>query len=182
MNKPREELQKIFDAARGGDAQAFSEIYEHYYTPVYRYVYLRTRDKELSEDILQETFLKAYRSLSSFVFGRTDPLAYFFTIARNTLIDHSRKKRPTRISSELAENQPDFRTPESEARTQEDVKELKRLLDMLGEEQREAIVLRFISGHSNKEIAILMDRSEAAVRQLQSRGMRALREFTRQKK
>lgn len=85
--------QEIISQAKKGDKQAFEKLYKLYFVPVFRYVYLRVNDKQLTEDITQEVFMKVYTSLDSYTDQGKDPLAYFFTIARNKVIDFYRQKK-----------------------------------------------------------------------------------------
>ena len=88
MNKP--DLQKKLIALRSGDKAAFEEIYESLKTPMYTIILRVTRDKALSEDILQEVFVKLYQSPPE---PSVNPRAYLFQMARNLAIDGVRKQR-----------------------------------------------------------------------------------------
>ena len=78
----------LMELAKGGDSEAFGHIYHLYLTPVYRFIYFRLRNKEEAEDLTQTVFLKVYQSIHAFQVKNQSPLAYFLTIARNTVIDH----------------------------------------------------------------------------------------------
>jgi RNA polymerase sigma-70 factor (ECF subfamily) len=87
-----EELLKKLVALREGDTTALEEIYRQLKTPIYTIILRITRDKALSEDVLQEVFIKLFQlppgpPLKS-------PRAYIFRIARNLAIDHVRKSPP----------------------------------------------------------------------------------------
>ena len=56
----------LMELAKKGDTGAFGRLYELYFTPVYRYIYFRVRDRREAEDLIQIVFLKAYKSVSSF--------------------------------------------------------------------------------------------------------------------
>ena len=96
---------KLMDQAREGDQGAFSLLYEQYATPLYRYIYFRVTRKEDSEDILQTVFLKAYRALPKFRNQGKNPLSFFYTIARNAIIDYRRKKKDVRSEEHTSELQ-----------------------------------------------------------------------------
>lgn len=96
----RDELQRKLVALQSGDRVAFEEIYEHLKTPMYTIILRITRDKELSEDILQDVFVKLYLSPPQF---SNNPRAYIFQMARNLAID-SVRKQPQYTDLEEVEN------------------------------------------------------------------------------
>lgn len=167
--------KELMRRAKAGDETAIAAIYELYFTPVYRYLRLRVANREDCEDLVQMVFLKAYQAFPNFQEREGSPLAYFFTIARNLAIDHWRKQRGHLHSDiesfELIDG--------SEASDQALAGEGKRLvyqaLAKLKKDQREVLILRFINELSNREIAGIMEKTEEAVRQIQSRALRALR-------
>jgi RNA polymerase sigma-70 factor (ECF subfamily) len=164
--------------AKAGDEEAFALLYKEYFTPVYRYVYFRVRSKHEAEDLTQSVFVKAYEAIDRFEERGKNPLAYFFTIARNTVINHWRKKKEV-ATGELETLQgraTDLQhNPHELIDDHESVQAIKRGLAALTEEQSEVITMKFLSELSNKEIAEALGKTEEAVRQLQCRGLRALR-------
>ena len=78
--------------ARNGDKGALDKLVRKHYPQIYNYIYRYTGNKELAEDLTQETFLKLTRAI-----GRYVPAAKFATflyrIAQNTIIDHYRCKK-----------------------------------------------------------------------------------------
>ena len=176
------DLREVIEAAKAGDQEAFSYIYELYFKPVYRYLYFRTGSPDDSQELAQEVFLKAYKSFGRYTYSTHDPLAYFYTIARNTLIDRGRKKKILLVDEEEAEHVPDpgLRADEELMRG-EDAKELHLHIATLPKDQQDVIILRFIQDKTTAETAEILGKREEAVRKLQSRGLRSLRErFNRQ--
>jgi len=165
--------------AKNGDQSAFSQIYELYFTPVFRYIFLRVQNKSDAENLAQDVFLKAYKNIDNFQERNKEPLTLFFTIARNTVIDFWKKKKEIimeEIEEEILEN------PLEILEKHDDYKRILIVLEKLNEDQKEAIILKFISGLTNKEISQLLEKSEEAIRQLQSRGLRILRQYFRNEK
>lgn len=166
--------------AKEGDADAFAKIYEVYFIPVFRYIYLRVKDRQDAEDLTQTVFLKVYQAISRFEEQNRSPLAYFFTVARNTVIDYWRKRKdillenPGKESKEMLEVTEDF---ENTIQKNENLSMLQRAIQKLTEEQQSVIILKFINDLPNKEISKIMQRSEEAVRQLQCRAIKALRQY-----
>lgn len=153
-----------------------TNIYEQLYTPIYRYFFGRTLNKELSLDLTQDVFLKVYRHLKGGESLENLPRSYFFTIARNTLIDEWRRKKSTNLSEEQLENLPGGERGDKLALDRETKEVVDRALSRLDEDAREIISWRYLAGLSNAEIAELTGRSEDALRQIQSRALRSLRE------
>lgn len=170
---------QLIQGAMAGDQTLFTQLYELYMTPVYRYLFVRTRDKALAEDLTQVVFLKAFEHQSALSASGSKPLAYLYTTARNALIDYWKKKKEVHQSdaSDSFEKAPDEkRTPDKLVEQSDLVRELVGGLSQLTEEQREVISLKYFHDYSAAEIAKQIGKSEEAVRQLQCRGLKALRD------
>lgn len=164
--------------AIAGDAVSFTQLYESYMTPVYRYLLVRAKNKALAEDLTQTVFLKAFEHRSALSGEGSKPLAYLYTVARHALIDYWKKKKEVHQSdaSETFEKTPDEkRTPDALAEHTDLAQELVDGLATLTEEQREVVSLKYLHDYSVSEIAERVGKSEEAVRQLQCRGLKALR-------
>jgi RNA polymerase sigma-70 factor, ECF subfamily len=170
------ELMKL---AKSGDNQAFGKLYELYFTPVFKYVYFRVKDSADAEDITQTVFLKVFRSISNFKDQNVAPLSYFFTIARNTIIDGWRTKKEFTVANGEAnvfEQIPDTDpSPLQTAEKNETGKIMQAAIQKLTDDQKEVIILKFINGLSNKEISPIVGKSEEAIRQIQCRALVSLR-------
>src|SRR3989344_9209122 len=171
-------LRALIREAQAGNSKAFDEIYQVFLTPIYRYVYYRVKRKEDAEDISQTVFLKAYQSLHRFRHTGVSPLAYFYSIARNAVIDHWRKKGEI-LFGDMGDGVfdiPDFSGSErrilEKMWADEIVQEGMSVLTPL---EAEALTLKFMHDMPNQEIAFLLGKTEEAVRQLQSRGIRKMR-------
>ena len=96
--------RELIFAARDGDSQAFALLYEEFFTPVFRYIFSKIGDRNDAEDLTQNVFVLAFGAIKNFEDQQKSPLAYFFTIARNLIIDFWRKKKGTEIEGEEKEN------------------------------------------------------------------------------
>ena len=171
--------KKLIDLARKGDSEAFQALYNQFAVPLFRYIFFRVARKEDAEDILQQVFLKAYRSLGNFKDTGNEPLAYFYTIARTTVIDHQRKKRDSLIDhmAEFAQTVPDQAIHVADLiSARSDIAVVKKALQELSEDQQEVLTLKYINDLDTSEIAHILNKTEMAVRQLQSRGIKALKQ------
>lgn len=176
---PQKDPRALIEQFQKGDRVAFDALYEHYYVPLYRYIYFRIRNHEQAEDLVHDAFVKVYRSLSTSQEKSTNPTAYFFTTARNTLIDYWRKKKlpivtdsDKHLKRKIASNP----NPLTQAQQKEILREIHALMSELEEYQQEVIILKFINGFSTQEIAHMLGKTEGAIRQLQSRSLKKLRE------
>jgi RNA polymerase sigma-70 factor, ECF subfamily len=172
----RTRLIALVDLARGGDAEAFGQLYDHYHGSVYRFVYHRTRSQSLAEDLTSETFLRALRNMSGFRWQGKDFGAWLMTIARNLCTDHFKAGR-TRLeltTEDMGAHDDTTEGPESTVLATLTNEVLLDGLRQLSEEQRDCLIMRFLQGLSIAETAAVLGRSEGAVKQLQLRGVRNL--------
>lgn len=177
---PQTNPKALMRLAKEGDTDAFAKIYEVYFVPVFRYIYLRVKEKQDAEDLTQTVFLKVYQAVLRFEEQDRSPLAYFFTVARNTVIDHWRKKKAVLLENpekEVVETPQAAEDPEDIVQKNEIANTLQQAIRELTEEQQSVIILKFINDLSNKEISNITQKSEEAVRQLQCRAIKALRQY-----
>lgn len=181
QNNPKE----LMRLAKSGQEQAYGLLYELYFTPVFRYIYLRVRDKEEANDLAQTVFLKVFTALPNFKEQNKSPLAYFFTVSRNTVIDYWRTKKVVEVDAfeSIAERTADDTDgPVKSFERKESRNAIQSALEELTDIQREVITLKFLSELSNKEIAELLGKKEEAVRQIQCRALRSIKTILKNQK
>jgi RNA polymerase sigma-70 factor (ECF subfamily) len=179
MSKNDRDPRELIIRAKEGDSQAFAMLYDEYYTPVFRYLYGRLRDKDQANDLAQTVFLKVYEALER-VEANDTPLKYFFTVARNSLIDHWRKKKSVRLddNEDFRQNIPDRRATQIEiVENMEISTQVRGALDRLEPDDQEIITLKYFNGFSAREISEQIGISEEAVRQRQCRALKLLKEI-----
>jgi RNA polymerase sigma-70 factor (ECF subfamily) len=172
----RARLIALVELARGGDAEAFGQLYDHYHGSVYRFLFYRTRSTSLAEDLTSETFLRALRNMAGFRWQGKDFGAWLMTIARNLCTDHFKAGR-TRLevtTEDMGLHDDATEGPEQEVLAGLTNEVLLDGLTKLSDEQRDCLVMRFLQGLSIAETAAVLGRSEGAVKQLQLRGVRNL--------
>jgi RNA polymerase sigma-70 factor, ECF subfamily len=172
---------ELVRAAQEGDADAFGRLYDRYADVVFRYVLFRVGDRSLAEDVTSETFLRAFRRITSISYQGRDVGAWFVTIARNIVLDHVKSSR---FRLEVSTADPDdgravAAGPESQVLANIAHAELLRCVEQLGDDQRECIVLRFLQGLSVAETAEVMNRNAGAIKALQHRAVRRLAQLLR---
>ena len=161
--------QEIVVLARQGREAAYRELIGRYQRPVFSLIYRLVRDREKSEDLAQDTFIKVLNALD-----RYDPTykfsSWIFKIAHNTSLDHLRKKEPQTLSLEgspHAETSSEQEasviqalsteeTPEDYAASRELGATLEVAIGKLRPEYRTAIIMCHVEGRPYEEIAETM--------------------------
>ena len=173
------EVWPLVERAQQGDNEAFGLIYDRYVDTVFRFIYFRVGNRPLAEDLTSDTFLRAFKRLSSFTWQGRDPGAWLVTIARNLVADHFKSGR-YRLEVTTGDVLDADRTDAPEARPENVVVDyltnvaLLTAVKQLNPEQQECIVLRFLKGCSVAETAQAMGKQEGAIKALQYRAVRAL--------
>ena len=153
----------------------FGKLYERYGRPVYRYVWQRVdRNREIAEDLMQETFLRAFEHFPQFRDKGHSYLTYLITIARNLVINYYRNKKPC----PLEEGQFLAVGPAEKIEEIVEQKERKILLEHalrdLSPTEKEAIRLKYSEDLRVREIATLMQKTENAIKLVLSRARKKL--------
>lgn len=169
----------LVHAAQDGDTEAFGRLFDRYHDVVFRFVLFRLNDRQAAEDLTQETFVRAYRRITSVSYQGRDIGAWFVTIARNLVLDHVKSSRyrlesATPEVADVAPTKSQGPGPEQEVIAGATHAELLRCVARLGDDQQECITLRFLQGLSVAETAEIMGRNEGAVKALQHRAVRRL--------
>lgn len=165
------DVATLVAAARDGDHRAFEELYRARAAGVARYVGALLSHRDVVEDVVAQTFLLAWRDLPRLrEAARFD--AWLFRIARNQAITAGRRRvvmaplESVEASADVESTRPDARLEREASR-----EEVQRALQRLPEEQRDVLVLRFVSELAHREVAAQMGRTEQATRALQYRAL-----------
>ena len=142
---------EIIQQVLAGDINDFGRLVEKYQKPVVGLIYNMTRDHHLSEDLGQEVFVEAYRSLMAFDPARGRFSTWLYRITRNKTLNALKKMQPL-LLPEVPET-PHHRNPGHDAATGEFHAELDRILDRLPVKLRLVFVWAEIEGLSGEEIA-----------------------------
>jgi RNA polymerase sigma-70 factor (ECF subfamily) len=175
MTVDDEAIQRLVEAAKGGDPEAFGALFDHFYGPVYRYVAARVGRPSDAEDLAQLVFVKALEALPRYELRGVPFGGWLFRLARNVVIDHVRTRREHVTLDVVVQQSDDGGGPDELAAIRQELDSVAHALRRLTPEQREAIQLRFFAGLSAKEAAVAMGRQEGTVRGLQFRAIAALR-------
>jgi RNA polymerase sigma-70 factor (ECF subfamily) len=175
------------EALRAGDREEFSRLVDAYSGPIYRLALKMLAIPTDAEDVLQNTFLKAFQHLKDFE-GRSSLSTWLYRIASNEALMLLRKQRPEIPLSDAAPEDDDNRDysptqfadwcclPEAEFLSAESRAALDRAIQHLPEVQRIVFVLRDIEGLSIQETSEALNLSEAVVKTRLLRARLRLRE------
>ena len=160
----------------GGEGMfSIDAIYEQHNEQIYKFIYFLTFDETMAEDLLQETFIKAYEARHTFR-GDSTALTWLRKIAKNLVLDHfkSKKKHFWQRYTSLDDIEIPTPTTEELATINEQKRELYAAIAALKVEYRLAIILRKLEGLSIKQTAEILDWNELKVKNATDRGMQAL--------
>jgi RNA polymerase sigma-70 factor, ECF subfamily len=160
--------------AMAGDISAVGGLYDELVGPIYRYIALRVSRREDAEDLTQLVFERIVGGLPRYHANGRPFAAWAFRIARNAVIDHMRRDRPTEPLSP-AHDTGDGEGLEAISLRSEQIRELRRAITTLTPDQQEALALRFVAGLSAEEAAQAMGRRAGTIRGLTFRAISALR-------
>jgi RNA polymerase sigma-70 factor (ECF subfamily) len=161
--------QEIVALARGGEEAAYRELVRRYERPLFSLLYRMVRDRELAEDLAQETFVKALNAIESYR-PEYKFSSWIFKIANNAAIDHLRRRELDTLS---LEGSPHAETPEAieatalqiggrqespldEVEARELGGEIEAAIGKLRPEYRSCILLRHVEGRAYEEIAEIL--------------------------
>jgi RNA polymerase sigma-70 factor (ECF subfamily) len=143
-----------------GNESAFEALLSRHQERIFTQIYMLVRDEELANDIFQETFVKAIRTLKQGKYNEEGKfLPWVLRIAHNLSIDHFRKAKKMPYVRETDEYDPFAMIPREEKNVEEtwidDIinEDVRKLVEELPDEQREVVMMRHYGGMSFKEIA-----------------------------
>lgn len=168
--------------ARSGDPDAWDALFRRYQLPIYAYVQELVRDEQASLDIVQEAFINATRHIASL---RDDSKfgSWLFGIARQKVLQHWRRFRPTAPFEETMELEPgpEADAPDEALIRREDESLFLAELQALPVPQRDVLLLHFLEGFSLAEIGAITGVPEGTVKSRVHHAKRALRARIRRK-
>ncbi len=170
------EISELVERAKNGDRNAYGTLYKEYYYRIFRYCSINLYNRVSAEDVCQEVFIRAWKAMPRFSLrdGGTFQ-AFLFRIARNLIIDLSRKKKEVSIEKveELASGEDLI---ENYSRRDE-IESVKKALEKLEEKDRQIIILRYFEDLSHAEVAKVIGIKEGALRVRTMRLLKKLKEL-----
>lgn len=147
-----------------GDTESYRPLVEKYQLPLHRYVVFLIRDSDVADDVVQDTFIKAYKNIRGFNHKRKFS-SWIYRIAHNTAMDTVRHNRSVQLDDKIIEElgaSVDYNTAH---KIDADIaaKNIARCLPKLDVKYREPIVLYFIQKKTYQEISDILHISVTAV-------------------
>lgn len=175
------ELQNAFEKAQKLDREAFGRIYDHLSEKLYKFIFFRVGHKELAEDILADTFVKAWTKIEQ-VSSAKAFTSWLYQIAKNNIIDYYRVKKVTVDLEEVVEFLEDASSPIDDANLMVEQRVVIELIEHLALDQQQVIRYKFFEELENIEIAQIMGKPEGSIRVIQHRAILKLKELLNKKK
>ncbi len=154
-----QDISTLVERCQRGDLEAFDPLYRHFVQPLYGYVLRRTLQRELAEDLVSQSFMKALENIRQYSPRKGPFAAWIYGIARNAITDHFRSYRPHTEISDVWDLSSD-EDVQLDAATRLDAEKIREALKILDPKKREIVLLRLWDGLSYKEIAALTGLTE----------------------
>jgi RNA polymerase sigma-70 factor (ECF subfamily) len=175
----------LLERIRAGDKAACAECIERHGAGIYRLALHLTKDEVEAEDVVQETFLQAFKAIDSFE-GRADLRTWLYRITYNTAMMRLRKAHPTQSIEDSLQDDEGVTVPtqffdwcclpEQDFQTEETRSQLEQAISELPETLRAVFVLRELEGLSTEETAQTLQLSNDVIKQRLHRARLWLRE------
>ncbi|MFA7201585.1 MAG: sigma-70 family RNA polymerase sigma factor [Candidatus Paceibacterota bacterium] len=167
---------EILKKAIAGESSAFGSLYDTYQPLIYRFVYLRVSHREEAEDLTHQVFLSAWQNIGSFQEHGLPISSWLYQIARNRVIDHYRTKHVSlSLNEENEDLHPSLDDVADSLETKLQLEQIQVALRTLHPDQQDILIMRFVEGLSNAEIASALKKHEGTIRVLQHRALRNLK-------
>jgi RNA polymerase sigma-70 factor (ECF subfamily) len=182
MAKPTLTDRELVDRARAGDAGAFGHLVRRHQQRIHRLAMHLVRNRAEAEDVMQETFIRAYRALARFD-GRSEPYTWLYRIAINLSLNVLRSRKSQRTSSNADDPRLEavvsarHADPPADAARQQLYSALARGIDELSHTLRTTLVLVCIDGRSHEEASAILGAPEGTIAWRVHEARRKLREY-----
>jgi RNA polymerase sigma-70 factor (ECF subfamily) len=151
---------------KNGDIDKMGLLYERYHRQLFRFLFNMTRQKELSEDMVQNIFFRMLRYPDGFI-GFGEFKTWMYHIARNSAYDHFRKVKRTPAHSELTNYEERIEGEQhtvAQLEKEEELKILESAMKKLSDENRELLILSRFQELKYHEIARILNTTEGAIK------------------
>lgn len=169
------------------DPQAFGEIFDKYYDPIFGYILKRTGDAHVSQDIVSSTFFKALDRLWQFRWRGVSISSWLYRIATNEINQHFRSEKHSTYSLEVLIEERGFELQDDTDLLEEVIEQERELsrawewkkmrahIEQLPEKYQEVLALRYFEDKKISEISEILNKKEGTVKSLLSRAVEKLR-------
>ena len=173
-----DDLAQLIIGCKSGDSKCFSQVVDMYASRLYGYFYRLTGNKDLSDELLSELFVKLVEKISSYKGGSFE--GWLFRVASNIFHDYLRSKQRRKKLLDVHKVQIESEITEPKKSGNEQIYLLEIQLKRMDADTRELIMLRFYSQLSFKEIAKMRSEPIGTTLAKLHRGLKKLRELMKQ--
>ncbi|QGH34827.1 sigma-70 family RNA polymerase sigma factor [Gracilibacillus salitolerans] len=161
----------------------FEELYDNYHHDLFQFIFYMVKDKQQTEDIVQEVYIKVLRSYQNFK-GESSEKTWLFSIARHVTFDYFRQLKRKRNKfleffnwgEEGEQLKSDHQEPEEYVMLDDQMKQIYNCMERCTNDQKQVIILRYIQDFNIKETAEILDWSTSKVKTTQHRALNVLKQ------
>lgn len=169
--------KQLIKRLNSGDERAFLEVYDYYTPKIFRYIYYQVgQNKELTEDLAQQTFFKAWE----YIIKKSKPVdnvqAFLYRVARNLVVDlwRNKYKESLPLLDDMIETTEEFPRWQEKIEAKVSVEVLAKTLNQIHQHYREVLIMRYLDELEITEIANLLEKDKNSVYVLIHRATKAL--------
>ena len=169
------ELANLVAGAKNNDSKSLARLFEYIYPKIYTFCFYKVNNEEDAKDLTSEVLLKIMKSLKK---QNGSFSGWMYRIASNHVIDfYRRQSRRNKVEVSKEPDSSAFYSNENEIENMLKQEQLKAALGQLTEEQKTVTILKFIQGYNNEEVSNIMGKTIGAVKGLQFRALRSLKDI-----
>lgn len=157
-----------------GDLSTLEQIYDRFYEKIYSFIFLKTENQTKTEDFTSDVFLRFVDFVKNNEVDNVNAILY--KIARNLIIDDSRKIKEDYVGDEYLDNITDDNSIKNLEKDFVNNDNLLKIIGELKDDYRNVIVMYYMNEMTVHEIAIVFEKNEGAVRTMLSRAIASLKE------
>jgi RNA polymerase sigma-70 factor, ECF subfamily len=166
--------QQLVTQAQQGSKEAVSALYEFYAQPIFRYISYRVESDMIAEDLAADVFLRMVQKLRQYRYTGAPFGAWLFRIAATRIADYYRQRNRSKAEAIQETHPSDDTDPFGKIEKREERDHLRQALRSLPEDYQTLLILRFMQQLPHQEVAAVLNKSEASIRVMQHRALKAL--------
>ena len=168
--------EQLIKSAVGGDSSAFGSLYDRYQPAIYRFIVVKVGSREEAEDITHHVFLSAWQNMGTYKHRGHPFSSWLYQIARNMVIDHYRSRKDD-VSLDKLDPESSIipAVAQSDLSIKLQLEKVHHAIKELKPDYQDVIILRFIEDLPLKETAVILKKSEGAVKLAQHRAIKELK-------
>jgi RNA polymerase sigma-70 factor (ECF subfamily) len=168
--------EELIKKAKNREPEAFGLLYDQYLPAIYRFILLKTGDKVTAEDLTHQVFLNAWQNIENYQTQGFPFSSWLYRIAHNTVIDYYRTEKK-HFNLETIEEAAAGDDLEEKIDQGVELRIIKAAIKELPDEQQIVIIMKFVEGLTNKEIAAALGKSEGAIKTAQHRSLKNIKKI-----